>query len=94
MAQVKVADELGKAWIVYDNDTGYPLCRTLMKAGIEQLVLPRSALLMGVLPPSDYPEIEATTELIQAFPEVREAVQRGIRLRDCVEFLRRQEVTV
>ena len=88
---MKVADEFGKVWMVYEGDIAYGLCRPLIRAGIKQLVLPRDALLRGQVPTTDYPKIQATAAVIRTFPEVKEAVQRRIRLMDCVEFLRRLE---
>ena len=37
-------------------------------------MLPRDAMLRGQVPTTDYPKIQATTDVIRTSPEVKEAV--------------------
>lgn len=93
MRQVKAADELGKTWIVYEEDPGWAPFQQLQKLGLSEVVLPRDTFLSGSLPPPDSIEIpDVPADVCRMSPDVRDIVLRSIRLKDCVTFLNQQEV--
>ena len=90
MRRLLVADEYGRAWVVYGNDPAWHLCSMLAKIGVSEVVLPSATLLTGKLPDMDYVWFDTMpVDSIKQYPEVATAVRRQARLQDCLEYLRR-----
>lgn len=91
MKRATVADERGRSWVIYENDSAWDLCSILAKSGVSEVVLPSRTLLTGHLVDMEYQWFAATLEdSIKQFPDVATAVRRQVRLQDCVEYLRRR----
>lgn len=92
MKQVIAADERGRGWIVFEDDTAFPLCESLQKVGLAEVVLPRETFLTGRLTDLKLKSFDDTpVDSIREFPAVAETVRRQARLQDCVEYLRRYQ---
>ena len=86
-----MVDERGKTWVVYQGDSAWNQCLSLLKIGITEVVLPREALLCGIFPSPDSIDIhEVPIEVVRLSADVRAIVWRQIRLRDCVHWLARE----
>ena len=86
-----MVDERGKSWVVYQGDSAWNLCLSLLKIGITEVVLPREALLSGTLPSPDSIDIhDVPIEVVRLSADVRAIVWRQLRLKDCVHWLARE----
>lgn len=87
---VRVQDETGQPWWVYEEDVAWPYVRALHLQGIREVVLPRRTLLRGELTEVDFP---ATLDGMSAQSVTNVALaallRRYVRLADCVAFLQR-----
>ena len=87
-----MVDERGNNWVVYQDDSAWIQCRSLLKLGIAEVVLPREALLYGILPSPDSINIhDVPIEVVRLSADLYAIVWRQIRLRDCVHWLAREQ---
>lgn len=94
MKPVMAEDERGRNWIVFEGDSAWNQCESLTKLGVTQVVLPSDVFLSGQLPSHEVgaPLDNVTPELLAASYDLKVVVMRLIRMRDCVAYLRGQEV--
>jgi len=92
--QVEVADEHGKIWLIYKGDSAWNQSRFLSKIGLAEIVLPTEMLLQGTLPtPCSIDFSEVPIESVRMSADVQTIVRRQIRLKDCVQWLTRNEAS-
>lgn len=85
-APVQVYDEKLQYWVIYPDDPAWRYVRVLWMKGVRMIGLPRQTILGGDL--TD-PKVPATiTKWDVQKPETAAMVQRLIRLRDIVGWLR------
>ena len=88
MKVVAIGDHVGRSWLVFENDTAWPLISRLAKQGVHDVVLPAETIMTGELPSTwtcqGFDELppEALT-----IPDVLELVKRTVRMNDCVQYL-------
>jgi hypothetical protein len=88
MKQAAAVDDKAKTWVIYQGDPAWKQCRSLMKAGVAEVVLPRQTLLHGTLPALDSMTVhEVPIDVVCMSADVRAIVARQIRLKDCVQWL-------
>ena len=83
MKPVEIQDERGWPWIIFDEDAGHHLVRELNKIGCTEIVLPRSAILTGIVGEPTKPNVAVKTDNAA----VREVLRRSIRQYDCMLYL-------
>ena len=82
---IKVEDESGTRWLVFEPDPGWPLVYALKGRGVEYIVLTRRTLTTGILGPT--PSVPSTLPTVDiSNPRMAQYLQRVVRLRDCHQW--------